>query len=74
MFALSSDDDWIGGADNQGKQLFSRLLMVASPKRILDHNPDFRPLHDGIEDCLEGKASSIYYFEKGRVLELMGAD
>jgi len=83
--AQSRDDDWLQSIDSQGNCGYSRLVEVASPKRLLDRdlirgapadNPDLksRPLHDGIEDCFEGKASSIYYLEKGRWLDLLGSD
>jgi hypothetical protein len=73
----SRDADWTQLIDERGNVVFSRLLLVASPRRILRDNPNpgvAIPLHDGIEDYFDGKASSIYYFEKGRLLELMGAD
>ena len=74
MLAHSSDDDWTQSIDEQRNLGYSRLLMVASPNRILRDNPGRKPLHDGIEDYFEGKASSIYYFEQGQLLELEGAD
>jgi hypothetical protein len=76
----SRDEDWTQDVDGRGNLGYSRLLEVASPKRILNHNPDLGSqtgaptLHEGIEDYFVEKASTIYYIEKGRVLKLDGSD
>ena len=76
----SPDEGWTQDVDGRGNLGYSRLLGVASPKRILNHNPDVGPqtrspaLHDGIEDYFVEKGSTIYYIDKGRALELEGSD
>ncbi len=79
-FQRGSDEDWTQGVNGRGDLGYSRLLAVASPRRILSHNPDLRSrtkthaFHDGIEDHFLEKASSIYYFENGHLLKFEGSD
>jgi hypothetical protein len=68
------DENWTQNVDGRGSMGYSRFLAVAHPSHILDHNPDFKARHDGIEDAFAEKASVIYYFQGGRWIELGGAD
>jgi hypothetical protein len=75
--ARSCDQDWTQDIDGRGDLGYSRLLLVASPKRILQDNPApdvASAMHDGIEDTFAEKGSRIYYLKKGLWLDLQGAD
>jgi len=59
---------------------YSRALGVASPSYIREHHrahggPKPPPLdHDGINDSFVEKASIVWYWHRGRWLQLQGAD
>lgn len=76
-FGRAADDDWTQDIDGKRNLGYSRLLMTASPKRILEKNPSPEPgatLHDAIEDVFAEKGSSIYYWKNGVWLDLEGSD
>jgi len=63
-----------------GISAYSRYLSVATPKSIRDHyewygGPKPPPLdHDGVDDAVVEKASVVWYWYRGRWLQLQGAD
>jgi len=65
---------------NPGQIGFSRAIGVASPKYIREHHEQYGgpkppPLtHDGINDMFVGKASVVWYWHRGKWLQLQGAD
>jgi hypothetical protein len=65
---------------NAGEIGFSRAIGIASAKYIRDHHQQFGgpkppPLtHDGIDDAFVGKASTVWYWYRGKWLQLQGAD
>ena len=65
----------------EGKDSDSRAIFSAKPDgiraadRALGNPEPLPPLdHDGIQDAIVGKASSIHYFYRGKWLELAGSD
>jgi hypothetical protein len=65
---------------NAGEIGFSRAIGIASAKFIRDHHQQFGgpkppPLtHDGIDDAFVGKASTVWFWYRGKWLQLQGAD
>lgn len=62
-----------------GRIGFSRLLRVASPAFIREHEQRSRGgltaiAHEGIEDVFIEKASVVWYWREGKWLQLSGAD
>ena len=59
---------------------YSRVLGVTPGRAIVNILPadsDYKlkaPYHDAIQDAFAGKASTIFYCEKGKWHELEGAD
>lgn len=75
----TSDADFLQGI-GAGRIGYSRVITVADPSRIRAYGASFdgplpAPLdHDGLEDAFAGKASAVFYRDKGRWLTLAGAD
>ena len=78
--ARSDDRDYLQGIDGNGKIGFSRAIGVVGKKFILEHYCAYggvkppKSKHQGINDALVEKASSVHYFYRRRWLELQGAD
>jgi len=59
---------------------FSRVITTIGRKQVLQYYAAFggpKPpsiVHQGIEDAFAGKASVLHYFDRGKWLELTGAD
>jgi hypothetical protein len=56
---------------------YSHLIIPVSPHEVVAYpfNEDLGPFdHDGIYDAFSGKASTIYYFRKGKWVVLNGFD
>jgi hypothetical protein len=74
------DEGFLQGVDGDGTVGYSRALRVASPSYIRKRNaayggPKPAPMdHDGINDIFVGKASVVWYWYRGRWLQLQGAD
>jgi hypothetical protein len=72
----SSDDDWLQSIDEERHQGYSRYIEVANPKRIREVGEGLPSgkIHDGVEEFFEGKASSVFYFDKSGSHEFHGDD
>ena len=77
--ARRRDEGFLQGVDAAGVG-YSRALGVASRSHIREHydaygGPKPPPMdHDGIDDIFVGKASIVWYWYRGRWLQLQGAD
>jgi hypothetical protein len=80
VLAEHPDEGYLQVVDAGGAVGFSRALSVASPSYIREHyaaygGPKPPPLdHDGINDIFVEKASVVWYWYRGRWLQLQGAD
>ena len=78
--AQRSDEAFLQVIDARGGVGYSRALGVATPSYIQQHyafygGPKPPPLdHDGINDIFVEKASIVWYWYRGRWLQLQGAD
>lgn len=77
--AEAPDDEWLQDVGH-GRIGFSRFIRTAAPDAILherraDGSSDMPPItHDGIEQGMIEKGSSIYYWNAGSWEQLPGAD
>jgi len=80
----SSDEKWTQSYGD-GEYGFSRQIIVAGKKQIMQYNKNLKELtgeeqdlplitHDGIDDIFVSKASVVHYYYKGQWLELSGSD
>ena len=80
VLAQHPDEGYLQVVDVGGAVGFSRALSVARPSYIREHyaafgGPKPPPLdHDGINDTFVEKASVVWYWYRGRWLQLQGAD
>ena len=78
-WASSEDKFWLQGG-MPGEIIFSRSLAVADAKYIKDRAEWYGGIlpshidHEGIDEGLLGKASSVHYWFDGQWLSLQGAD
>jgi hypothetical protein len=78
--AQRPDEIFLQVVDAGGVVGYSRALGVASPSYIREHHaayggPTPPPMdHDGINDIFVEKASVVWYWYRGRWLQLQGAD
>jgi hypothetical protein len=74
----SPDSNFLQAVDDHGAVGYSRAIAVADARMIRAHNrdnPDLPRLdHDGINDIFVEKASTIWYWYRGRWLGLSGVD
>jgi hypothetical protein len=78
--AEQPDEELLQVVDGGGRIGYSRALGVARPSYIREHHsayggPKPPPMdHDGINDIFVEKASVVWYWYRGRWLQLQGAD
>ena len=78
--ARRPDEGFPQVADAGGVVGYSRALGVVTPSYIREHHAAYggpkppRLDHDGINDMFVGKASIVWYWYRGRWLQLQGAD
>ncbi|HEX5475875.1 MAG TPA: hypothetical protein VFX12_14540 [Vicinamibacterales bacterium] len=79
-FGAAPDSTYLETIDDRGTIGYTRALAVATPEYIRRHDvadggPQPPPLdHEGIDDQFLEKASVVWYWYRGRWLELQGAD
>ncbi len=74
----SFDESWLQ-CFGDGKIGFSRWIQIAGSNRISMYLQnqgvsDFQVSHDGLEDVFTEKASTVYYYKNGKLMEIAGAD
>ena len=80
VLAQQPDEGFLQVVDAGGVVGYSRALGIATPSYIREHyaaygGPKPPPLdHDGINDIFVEKASVVWYWYRGRWLQLQGAD
>ena len=79
-FGRAPDNDWLQDVHGDGVLGYSRFLDVATPEAIEQYHKNFGgpvppPLkHEGINDNILEKASTVWYWHEDRWLELQGLE
>lgn len=78
--AAAKDENYLQDLDGSGSLGYSRVISAVGKDYILEHykwygGPEPPPItHQGINDAFAEKASVVWYFYRGKWLEMQGAD